>query len=152
MPVVPPAKLSTVVFWDANDVLDFARVLVNDAQSGISGQDLSNDRPYTWPLLNFCYAKLASWLEDSNVESATYSGAIIGPLAPAPTASADCNVQVRLGYDGYWDGGNDATDPKYKLPDDFVMPLELWERQASTSGPFLPMKQHLGGLPPRAGF
>ena len=152
MAVLPPAKLSTVVFWDANDVLDFARVLINDAQGGLAGQDLSNDRPYTWTLLNFCFAKLANWLEDSNVESCTYSEAIIGPLAPAPTASSDVNTQVRLGYDGYWDGGNDATDAKYKLPDDCLMPLELWERQASNSGPFLPMKQVLGGLPPRAGF
>lgn len=152
MPVLPPAKLSTTVFWDAEDVLNFARVLVNDAQGGLSGQDLADGRPYTWPLLNFCYAKLANWMEDSNIESCTYSEAVIGPLAPAPTASSDVNTQVRLGYDGYWDGGNDATNPQFKLPDDCLMPLELWERQASNVGPFLPMKQVLGGLPPRAGF
>jgi hypothetical protein len=132
--------------------MNFARILVNDVQGGITGQDLADDRPYTWPLLNFCYAKLANWLEDSNVESCTYSEAIIGPLTPAPTAASDVNTQVRLGFDGYWDGGQDVTNAQFKLPDDCVMPLELWERQASSNGPFLPMKQVLGGLPPRAGL
>ena len=152
MPVVLPQRLSSVVFWDAGDVLNFARILLNDAQSSLSGQDLADARPYTWPLLNFCYAKLANWLEDSNVESCTYSEAIIGPLTPCPIASSDVNAQVRLGYDGYWDGGADLTNAQYKLPDDCLMPLELWERQADQAGPFLPMKQVLGGLPPRAGF
>jgi len=151
MPVLPPQPVAAGIFWDANDVLNFARILVNDAQGGLSGQDLSNDRDYTWPLLNFCYAKLANWLEDSNVEAATYSEAIIGPLAAAPTASSDINTQVRLGYDGYWDGGADDTDPKFKLPEDCLMPLEIWERQASNSGPFIPMKQVLGGISPRSG-
>lgn len=151
MPVVPPQPLSTTVFWTSEDVLNFARILINDAQGGLSGQDLADDRPYTWPLLNFCYAKLQSWLEDSNVEACTYTEAIIGPLSAAPTASSDINTQVRLGYDGYWDGGPDDTDPKYKLPDDCLMPLQMWERQAGQAGPFIEMKQVLGGLPPRSG-
>jgi hypothetical protein len=152
MAVLPPAKLTTVGFWDSEQVLNLARVLVNDAQGGLSGQDLSDSQPYTWPLLNFCYAKLASWLEDSNVESATYSEAVIGPLTAAPNAIVDPNATVRLGYDGYWDGGSDETFAPYKLPDDCLMPLELWERPSAYPGPFLEMKQVLGGLPPRAGF
>ncbi len=152
MPIIPPAPLSTVVFWDTEDVLNFARILINDAQGGLSGQDLADSRPYTWPLLNFCYANLANWLEDSNVESSAYSEAIIGPLAAAPTASSDCNTQCRLGYDGYWDGNQaDATDNTFKLPDDCLMPLEIWEQRAGQSGPYLPMRQVLGGIPPVAG-
>lgn len=154
MPVLPPQKLSTTVFWDTEDVLNFARVLINDAQSqsGLAGQDLADSKPYTWPLLNFCYAKLANWLEDSNVESCTYSEMIIGPLTPAPTASSDVNTQVRLGYDGYWDGGQDQVNNQFKLPDDCLMPLFIWERQVANAGPFLEMKQVLGGLPPRSGL
>ena len=151
MPVLPVGPLSTVVFWDTNDVLNFARILVNDVQGGLTGQDLADARPYTWPLLNLCYAKLANWLEDSNVESCTYAEAILGPLTAAPTASSDVNTQVRIGYDGYWDGGPDPINQQFKLPDDCLMPLELWERNAANSGPFLDMKQVLGGLPSASG-
>lgn len=153
MPVVPPTNLAlpSTVFWSALDVLNFARMLINDQQGGIGGQELSDDQAYTWLLLNFAYAKLCNQLEDTNVEAVTYAEAIVGPLAPAPNAGVDPNVQVRLGYDGYWDGTND-TDENVILPGDMLEPTQIWERRSGTNLPFTLMKQQLGGLQSRWGF
>jgi hypothetical protein len=149
MPIIPPPTPSeTNIFWDANEILDFARIEFNDVQGGLSGQDLSNDRPYTWPLLNLCYANLAAWLEDSNVESSTYEEAVVGGIGADPNASSDPSAQVRLGYDGcYYSNG--AYDSKKKLPFDCLMPLEVSFRQTGTVTIFRSVKQHLGGLPQR---
>jgi hypothetical protein len=113
------------VFYSASDILDFARVLVNDAQGGISGQDLADDRPYTWPLLNLCYGRLANWLEDNNVESAMYAEAVI--QLPTTATYSDPNAQSRLGYDGFTDAAGNFYDSP-TLPPDLLQPLNLWQR------------------------
>jgi hypothetical protein len=142
MPLVdgPPGSQ---VFYTATDILDFARILVNDAQQGISGQDLSDDRPYTWPLLNLCYGRLANWLEDNNVESAMYAEAVI--TLPATATYTDPSAQSRLGYDGFVDAaGNFYERPT--LPPDILQPLQMWQRTNGQSVPFQEMRQQLGGL------
>lgn len=131
------------VFWNTEDVLNFARVLVNDAQSSLTGQDLADDRPYTWTLLNLCYAKLANWLEDSNVESATYAEAIIS--LPASAAFTDPNAQSHLDYGGYTDGAGFIYESP-TLPPDLLEPLQLWQRATGQNIPFREMRQKLGGL------
>ena len=131
------------VFWNTTDILNFARVLVNDAQSSLSGQDLADDRPYTWPLLNLCYAKLANWLEDNNVESSTYAEQVIH--CPISAISTDPSAQSFLNYNGFTDtAGNQYDDPT--LPPDLVEPLTLWQRPTGLDVPFREMKQKLGGL------
>lgn len=131
------------VFWNTTDILNFARVLVNDAQSSLAGQDLADDRPYTWPLLNLCYAKLANWLEDNNVESSTYAEQTIH--CPISAISTDPSAQSFLNYNGFTDtAGNQYDDPT--LPPDLVEPLTLWQRPTGLDVPFREMKQKLGGL------
>lgn len=134
---------SSAVFWNTTDILNFARVLVNDAQGGISGQDLADDRPYTWPLLNLCYAKLANWLEDANVESATYAEAVIS--LPASASYSDPNAQSHLDYDGFTDAAG-FTYESPTLPSDLLEPLQLWQHATGQNVPFREMKQRLGGM------
>lgn len=151
MPIIPtPTPSNTNVFWDAEEILTFARIQLNDVQGGLSGQDLADSRPYTWPLLNFCYANLTAWLEDSNVESTTYQETVVGPLAPDPNATVDPSTQVRLGYDGYF-LSNGAVDLLVKLPFDCLMPLEVSYRQVGSVGRYIRVPQYLGGLPQRSG-
>lgn len=147
MPVVPvgPEALPSQVFWSALDVLNMSRVLINDAQGSLEGQELSAEQPFTWTLLNLAYAKLQDQLCDTNVESVTYAEAIVGPLSLSPSAAFDPNVQVRLDYQGYWDGVNE-TDPTITLPGDLLEPTLLWERPSGSNLPFLQMKQQMGGL------
>lgn len=154
MPVVPPiaGNLPSTVFWSAFDVLNFARMLTNDMQGSQAGQELAIENPYTWVLLNFCYAKLCNQIEDTNVESVTYAEAIVGPIPAAPTAAFDPNVQVRLGYDGVWNGSPDSeTDGSIILPGDMLEPTIIMERPSGSNLPFLQMKQQMGGLRPKWG-
>lgn len=149
MPLVNEDFLSQI-FWNTSDVLNFARVLVNDAQGSLAGQDLADERPYTWSLLNLCYAKLQNWLEDNNVESATYAEWRLGPLPSSATANIDPSMQCRLGYTGFYDGaGNLYETPA--LPPDLLEPLGLWERPGGSTQAFVPMAQKLGGLGAWAG-
>lgn len=142
MPLVNPAGLPQI-FWDTTEVLNFARVLVNDAQGSLAGQDLSDERPYTWTLLNLCYANLANWLEDNNVESATYAEAII--TLPPTGSYTDPSAQAHLAYGGYTDAAGNSWDSP-TLPDDLLEPLQLWQRPSGQNVPFAPMTQRLGGL------
>jgi hypothetical protein len=130
-------------YWNSLEILNMVRVLVNDAQGGLGGQILSDDRPYTWTLLVFCYSLLENWLEDNNVESATYAEAIV--TIPANAGNGDPAAQSRLGDDGF----TDASGYFYEtptLPEGFLQPLSLSVRTSGQNIPFLPMHQKLGGL------
>lgn len=142
MPLVGP-NIASGVFWNTTDVLNFARVLSNDAQGGLQGQDLADTQPYTWPLLNLCYGKLANWLEDTNVESATYAEAII--TLPPTLGCNDPEAQSHLDYGGYTDANGETYDTP-TLPPDILQPLMLWQRPCGQNAPFREMRQFLGGL------
>lgn len=142
MPLVDGGSGSDV-FWDTTDILNFARVLINDCQQSLAGQDLADSRPYTWTLLNLCYAKLANWLEDNNVESASYNEATIS--LPVSAAYSDPNAQSRLGYDGFVDAAGNVY-PAPTLPPDLLEPKQLWQTPTGLNVPDLSMKQSLGGL------
>jgi hypothetical protein len=142
MPLVDGGPGSDV-FWNTTDILNFARILVNDAQSSLAGQDLADDKPYTWPLLNLCYAKLANWLEDNNVESASYNEATIS--LPASAVYSDPNAQSRLGYDGFTDAAGFTYDTP-TLPTDLLEPRQLWQTPTGQNVPDREMRQVLGGL------
>lgn len=131
------------VFYNVEDILNYARVLVNDVQYGLSGQDLSNDKPGTWALLNFCYGRLANWLEDNNVESAMYAEQII--QLPSSATYSDPSAQSRIGYDGFQDASGFFYESP-TLPEDLLEPLQLWQRETGQNIPFYEMKQRLGGL------
>ena len=148
MPLVDSADPTSQVYWTTTDILNFARVLVNDTQGTLSGQNLADNAPATWPLLNFCYAKLQNALEDSNVESVTYADAIV--TVPGSGSYSDPASQSVLSYSGFTDAaGNTYDEPT--LPPDLTMPLSLETRTAGQNAPFLPMAQRQGGLPSQFG-
>lgn len=131
------------IFWNTGDILNFARVLLNDAQGGLSGQILADSEPYTWTLLNLCYDNLADQLEDTNVESSAYAEAIV--TLPVSSGSTDPNATCRLGYDGFQDS-NGFTYEQPTLPKDMLEPLTIWQRPTGINFPFQRMSQKLGGM------
>lgn len=145
MPQVDPVNESSQIFWSAEDILDAVRVLVNDVQGDtLAGQNLSNDRPYTWKLLNFCYARLQNALEDTNVETATYAETRI--VVPASQRYSDPAAESRLDYTGFTDAqGNFSESPV--LPGNLLQPLSVSERPSSISMPFRDMRQIGGEFP-----
>lgn len=141
--VLVDSSAESPIFWNTTDVLNFSRVLVNDAQGSIAGQDLSDDRPYTWPLLNFCYGRLQNWLQDNNVESSTYAEDLI--QLPISSGSTDPNATSRLGYDGFDDNNGFHYDAP-TLPSLMLEPLGVWQRPTGQNQPFRYLPQRLGGL------
>lgn len=142
MPLVDPSAGSDV-FYNTEEILQASRFLINDVQGGLDGQLLRSDDPRTWVLLNFCYGRLANWLEDNNVESAMYAEANIS--LPASAVYTDPSAQSRLGYDGFADAAG-FLYPHPALPANLLEPLQLWQRPTGQNVPFYEMKQHLGGL------
>lgn len=149
MPLVQEDFLSQI-FWSTTDILNFVRILVNDTQNGLAGQELSDANPRTWPLLNLCYAKLQNALEDLNVESVTIQEWRVGPLPATDSAASDPSIVCRLGYDGF-DSGDGFQYETPKLPPDLLEPLDIMERPGGSIQPFTPMVQKLGMLPQSAG-
>lgn len=136
---------SSLVFWSTEDVLNFARVLVNDAQASLAGDELADSAPYTWTLLNLCYGKLQNTLEDSNVESASLAEDRV--LLPQGEISPDPTAQSRLSYGEFVD----ATGSRYEfptLPQGLLEPLNVWERIGGSNDPFRLIPQRLGGMGP----
>lgn len=142
MPVVNPGGAS-YVFWDTTEILNFARVLINDTQVSLAGQDLADGKPYTWTLLLLQYAVLENWLEDNNVESATYAEATL--TIPANPGNGDPTAQSRVGYDGFQDAAGFFYQSPV-LPAGMLEPLQMWSRTTGQNAPFMPMRQRLGGL------
>jgi hypothetical protein len=63
----------------------------------------------------------------------------VGAISPA--------TQVALQFQGYFDGL--TSNANLTLPNDLILPLEMWERQNGTNGNFAPMRQATGALPGR---
>jgi hypothetical protein len=143
VPIVDPGEQSPV-FYSSDEILEYARFLINDMQGGTTGQILRDDDPRTWVVLNFCYGRLANWLEDNNVESAMYAEAVIG--LPASASYTDPSSQSRLGYDGFVDAAGNYYQPSPALPSMLLEPLQMWQRRTNVVEPFYPMNQRLGGL------
>ncbi len=127
MPVLTTSPYST-----AEQVLEAARIMANDMQMSVDGDILADTQPYIFPMLQLCYEKLYKRLVRAGVN--TYNRTLVVPgLLPVanPAGIADPTLQVQLLYTGYYDGVTMHANPR--LPDDLIMPLEIWERQSLTN-------------------
>jgi len=128
---------ATPPYDTAEYVLQLARIFINDAGSsaGLSGSILSDNQPYTLPLLNERYRYLQDRLITAGVETFSKYGYVYG-LTVNPNALA--STQVKLTYADYFDG--QTFWPTVHLPVDLLKPLELWE-QIVGGQTWVPMKQ-----------
>lgn len=128
------------------DVLNLARAIVNDTFSGATGtpgegRTLTDNAPFTLPLLNSAIRRLTQQLENNNVTTFTVDNFVLTvPAVPTP----DAGVQVNISYSGYFDGTSQNANPS--LPPDMLVPLEIWERPTGSAIEFQRMDQ-VGVLP-----
>lgn len=140
--IIVPTGGTSAVFYTSADILNYARLLVNGMQ-GTAGGDLLRDAdPATWILFNLCYAKLANWLEDNGVESAAVAE---WEVSIPPGVSPDPNAQSFLAYDAFY-AADGTRYPTVMLPQNMLMPVQLWSRPTGQNQPFTEMRQKLGGL------
>lgn len=142
MPVPP---VLTAPYPILNDILNVARVRINDAIASAGGDILTNDQPFTQTMANIAWHTLQEFL--ANLGYTRSKKEVVLSLIP-PVTSFDPAIQVNLSWSGYFNGtGYDAPPDAPVLPQDMILPLRLWERQSSSTGFFSPMTQALDGLP-----
>lgn len=124
-------------------VLHFARLFALDADRTMKGYLLSSTQPYMPTLLESAWERLQDDLIDAGVETLTKEAII---QAVPPVGSTDPSVNVYLTWDGFCDGVNAIVETP-NLPDDLIIPSDLWERPSGSGGVFSPVTPADGGLP-----
>ena len=141
-------------------IMNLVRTLINDSQAGATatpgeGQVFTDNpsiSPFTQPFLNSSIRELYRELRNVGQPALVKDNVNIIGLTPvnSPTfglAATDPAVQVRLGFDGYFDGVTLNSD--LLLPSDVITVERVWERQNNSNNPFIPMTQPQFGLPSR---
>jgi hypothetical protein len=128
------------------DVMNLARVRVNDAMNDISGDLLSDDAPYTPTILNSAWRWLQSRYATGGGEPFIREYDISSfPVA----ASQDIVNQASINWQGCNDGVYQYESPA--LPQDLINPLSMWRRNSinagTVGGSFQLMRLAQDGLP-----
>lgn len=134
---MPTAPLATV-----EDVLNTARVRLNDAIANLSGDILTDGAPFTLTYVNAAWIRLQELLVNLGVP--WLKPEVILPNIGA-VASIDTGSQVWLDWTGY--NNSSSTSGATVLPQDLIAPMALWERAAGSNGVFFPMDKLDNGLP-----
>jgi hypothetical protein len=171
LPILPPTGPSPA-YDDADAILNLARTRLNDCPLALSGNLLSNTQPYTQTIFNGAFQHLQEDLADYG-EPRLVSETVIYALPPV--SGTDPATQVYINQAQYFDGQNyyfppgqssavvtalsylesqsalkyqigTTSTPNWVLPQDMILPLRLWERQAGTQNIFTPMFQSNDGL------
>ena len=126
--------------------MQLSRVKVNDTfvgQGGQQGRILTNDAPFTLPLINDALQTMGRNLRNEGVKFPLRDNYIMPNVTALVQANPD--LQIFIGYDGFFDGTVMHKFPF--LPPDLMQPYELWEQNSGSGLPFQPMVQPEGGLP-----
>lgn len=144
MPIIPPTSFD---YDPLETILNFARVIANDAQVSLAGDLLADSQPYTFTLANLAWRKLQDRLGNNGIEEFPQEVQILNIPPVNQSVQTDPGVQVYIGGDGYWDGADLKTN--IILPSDMEIPLKLWERSSSNppGNSYIPMTPASGGLP-----
>lgn len=126
-----------------NDILNTARVRLNDAIASLAGDVVTNAQPFTQVMANDAWQRLQTFL--ANLGIVRLKQEIIIPNIPAVT-SIDPASQVSLSWAGYFNGTTLLPAPV--LPQDLIIPLKIWERVSGQNACFQkPMENMMDGLP-----
>lgn len=147
MPIVDTTQ-SDLPYGTVGDVLQLARVLVNDAfgPNGIEGDILGNDQPGTPILVESAWEELQSEAADAGIE--TLVRTIVIPAFPVVYLN-DPSVETWIDWTGCFDGNTfyDVKDDNPGLPYDLIVPIRVWERATGSGSEFTDVKNSDGGLP-----
>lgn len=135
------------------DVFNLARVYLDDTQAGVNGTAgeglIFID---TWPpiltILNEAIAEYQRDLSNLGVDRMKKEVSLFNlpPInGPLGASTPDPTVQVRLGFDGYFDGS--LLWPKITLPYDLYQPTKVQGRISNTYTTFGDLDEAQDGLP-----
>lgn len=106
-----------------SDILDSARVQVNDAIETINGNTLTDNADFTPVIVNRAWQQFQQDLLAFGYDRFPVPNLI---LTIPPVNSEDAALEVFLNWNGYYDGVN--VDGSVFLPSNFIRPIKLAER------------------------
>lgn len=139
MPLTSPSSFSP--YPTIGDVMNLARVRVNEAVNTLSGDILTNDAVFTNTMLNGAWDWLKDRMYSSGAEKPIAEGSIFG----FPARGTDDTISPAwINWTQCFDGFSDSSQPT--LPPNLIQPLSVW-RRPSTGGYFQLMSLAQDGLP-----
>ena len=138
---LPP--LAVTPYHTVAQVLDTARVRMNDAIQQLGGDILTNDQPFTQNMVNNAWLRMQEFLANLGY-ARLIDEVIISALPICP--SLDPAVQCWIDWTGYFDGTQIWNN--YALPQKCSFPLKLWDRTSGiNAGWGRPLENVMDGLP-----
>jgi hypothetical protein len=125
-------------------VLNRARVLINDAYNGGAGRVLTDIAPFTNQYLNLAINRVQFDLANEGVPSFWRDNLILTPISAV--SPPDPDTYIFVSYQGSNFGNGSVASPT--LPNDLIIPWDLWEQPVAGSVPFKIM-HHVQKLPSR---
>ena len=140
--IIPPP---TGPYPILDDILNLARVRMNDAIASIGGDILTDAQPFTQVMANAAWRRLQTFL--ANMGYSRFKKPLILPGMPI-AANPDPASQCQLTWSYFFDGTSFFYPPDvYVFPQDFILPLRVWERLSNTQMSFIPMEMAVDRLP-----
>lgn len=138
------------------DVMNLARVLLNDAFAGANGTPgegriFTDSSPQALPALNNAIRSLELDLEDANVPTTREEEVLLSVPAINSTATGgavgqgDPTLQQILSFTGFFDGSVQLSSPV--LPGDMGTPNEIWQRASGSGNTLAEVSKAAGALP-----
>ena len=137
MSVLIPNPAPSAPYPVVNDALNLARTRLNDAIKSIGGDMLMNDQPFTQVMANAAWMKMRQFLASlgfSRIRRRTVLSGI--PIVSSTDPSSECVMT----WQSFFDGTSYFIPPNTPvLPQDFISPFRIGERQTANMGVFSPM-------------
>src|ERR1700744_5247845 len=130
--------MPTAPYLTIEDVLNSTRVRVNDAIASLAGDVLTDNADFTLVFVNDGWRKFQSRLLANGYRgfSRLKEEAILSNIPAIGDATTDWANQLQLSW---------TSTPA--LPQDFIAPIDLWERPHGYQFGFLLMDRTRDGLP-----
>lgn len=128
-----------------NTVMNASRVRLNDAietLSPVSGKLLENTQTFSQQTVNTAWRRMQEFL--ANLGYSKLKNETTFTAVPA-TGSTDPITASYISWSTFYDGANTQVAPV--LPQDLIVPLDLWERPTGTTQSLTEMDRVLNGLP-----
>lgn len=127
----------TAPYDNLESVLNVARTRLNDAIQSLGGDILTDTQPFTGTITNSAWRHVQDYLANNGYSR--LRSVFEGYAYPASTTS-DPSANSYLDWTEYFNGTTAFVPPAVSvLPQDFILPLRLFERMNGSNSPFFPM-------------